>query len=281
MTSIIIPAHNEEANIAGNLQRLLAGLEHDSTEIIVVCNGCTDDTVSIARSFGGSVRVLEITMASKIAALNAGDAVAQSYPRIYLDADIGLDGASASMLARSLREHGVFAAETSVRFDFRRSTRLVQIYYIGDVALHGQSPGDLGRGVYALSEDGRNRFDEFPDVIADDAYARAHFGPGELVAVPDAVTTVRVPSDLASLIRIKTRSRMGTRQLQVEYPDLWKRKRANTTPWIRKLPAIYPLLWPTVGVFLVVQLATRWRARQQLRHLESYEWERDDSSRTL
>ena len=280
MTSIIIPAHNEAAVIGRNLRRLLGGLDQESTEVIVVCNGCTDDTASVATSFGAPIRVVEIPTASKIAALNAGDAVASGYPRIYLDADIGFDGVSASLLTEALRRNGVLAAETAVRFEFRNCTWLVRFYYIGAMALHGQSPGDLGRGVYALSESGRARFGVFPNVIADDAYTRAHFGRGELITVPESVTTVHVPSDVRSLIRIKTRSRMGTKELQTKYPDLWRHKSANTTPWIRKLMAVHPLLWPTTGVFLLIQAESRRRANALLRNLDSYEWERDDTSRT-
>ena len=56
-------------------------------EIIVACNGCTDETARIARGFDG-VTVLELEQPSKAAALNAGDAAASHWPRLYVDADV-------------------------------------------------------------------------------------------------------------------------------------------------------------------------------------------------
>ena len=91
MISVVIPAHNEEAVIASTLRSVLEGLEQGA-EVLVVCNGCSDDTAAVAGTFGLPVRVLEIEPASKVAALNAGDEVAAGYPRIYLDADVTLDG---------------------------------------------------------------------------------------------------------------------------------------------------------------------------------------------
>ena len=69
--SIIIPAHNESSAL-----RVIAALipngEKPGYEVIVVCNGCSDDTADVARGFS-NVRVLEIAEASKPAALEAGD----------------------------------------------------------------------------------------------------------------------------------------------------------------------------------------------------------------
>ena len=75
------PLFNEEAGIS----RVLSGLKLGSSElsdieIVLTANGCTDQTASVAREFG--VTVIEIKQASKIAALNAAEAVATSGHRI-------------------------------------------------------------------------------------------------------------------------------------------------------------------------------------------------------
>ena len=112
-------------------------------DVVVVCNGCTDRTAAIARSFGPPVKVLEIEQASKVAALNAGDEVAAGYPRIYLDADVAFDGRSAAGVADALRRPGALAAEPDVVIDTRGSSLVVRAYYAVSQALHGQVPGDL------------------------------------------------------------------------------------------------------------------------------------------
>ena len=280
MATIIIPAHNEDGVLGANLELLLKGLDTDAVDIVIACNGCTDNTVAVASSFAPAVQVLEIDQASKVAALNAGDAATESYPVIYLDADIRLDGTSASELVSVLESPGMIAAEPGVEFTVSGASGLVRTYYAAATALHGQTPGDLGRGAYAMSEMGRSRFGQFPEVIADDAFARAHFGRGELAAVPEATAVVRVPATMRHLIRIKTRSRLGTRQLKKMYPALWEHKRDNTPSWGHKLAGVRPGLWPAVGLFIGVQVVIKARAWWLMRDLDAYRWARDDSSRS-
>lgn len=74
--SIVVPAHNEAANIEGLLNSLLEQQTHVArvVEVIVVASGCTDDTAEIARRVsrgrpGLQVRVQE-RREGKVAALN-------------------------------------------------------------------------------------------------------------------------------------------------------------------------------------------------------------------
>lgn len=72
MTAIIIPAHNEAAVIGQTLKGLLRQVG-EGDEVIVVCNGCSDDTAGVARRFEPRVTVLETDVPSKTNALNLGD----------------------------------------------------------------------------------------------------------------------------------------------------------------------------------------------------------------
>ena len=70
MTSIVIPAYNEGSVIERCLEALLADAGPDEFEIVVVCNGCKDDTAARARAFGAkaNVKVVETPVGSKIGA---------------------------------------------------------------------------------------------------------------------------------------------------------------------------------------------------------------------
>ncbi len=276
---IIIPAHQEEAVLPRTLPPLLEGLS-DGVRVILVPNGCSDRTAEVARALGGGrVEVIEIEEARKTAALNAGERVAGGYPRIYLDADIILRAPDAQRLLAALDAPGVLAAEPRARIDFDGCSLGVRAYYAVWVALHGQRPGDVGCGLYALTELGRQRFDSFPAVISDDGYVRAHFAPGEIVDVADAETSVAAPRNLRALIKIKTRSRLGALELARKFPDLWRRKRVAGQSFARKLRGLPLRLWPLVPLYLAVQSLTRRRAQARVADLDEYVWERDDSSR--
>lgn len=276
--AVLIPAHDEERVLSESLAALLDGLPAD-VEVIVVCNGCRDGTAAVARAFAPLVRVLEIEEASKVAAIVAAEAARPAFPRIYLDADVRLAGVDARRLFRALEE-GAPAAEGVPEFDLRGSGAPVRAFYAVWLALHGAEPGDVGGGLYALSRAGRERFGEFPRVLSDDGFVRAHFASGEIRALHDVRTRVRAPRRIRDLVRIKARSRLGILELEARFPELWARKAGTTSPLRAKLARLPVRLWPLLPVYLGVQLAARRRARRFARDLDAYRWERDESSRS-
>ena len=273
--SIIIPAHNEETVLEPNLRALLDGLGED-VEVLVVCNGCSDDSAAVASQFAPRVKVLDIEEASKVAALNAGDAQATHPARIYLDADVALSGTSAQRLVATL-ESGAHAAEPTAEFERSRSSFSVRAFYAVWLALHGRKPGDVGCGVCAVSAAGRARFGAFPDVISDDGYLRAHFAPEEITRVPQAQVVIQAPRTLQALLAIKTRSRLGAAQLEQRFPELWREKRGSGASLQGKLTRLPFTLWPLVPIYAAIQISARRRAAAA--DLQSYRWERDTTTR--
>jgi glycosyltransferase involved in cell wall biosynthesis len=276
---IIIPAHNEEAVLADSLNCLLEGLEETVAEVVVVCNGCTDGTAEVARQFAPRVGVTELEYASKTAALNAGDAWSDAYPRVYMDADVAISGASMTALLETLSHSDVVAAQPERVVDTTKSAVAVRIYYAVALALHGHEPGDVGGGVYAMTEKGRSRFGAFPPIIADDAYARAHFASDEITVVTDTTSTVRAPRATGDLIKVGARSRLGMLELHAKYPSLWKVKGASRQSLAAKIARLPPRLWPLLPVYIALTMLIRLRARFLHRDLETYRWDRDESSR--
>ena len=133
--SVLIPAHNEEAVIGRCLDHLFDGIDPESLEVAVVCNGCHDGTAAAARAGGHPVHVIELDVASKTAALRAGDRALDTFPRLYLDADVVLRGAGARQVLEQLGglkvkeiELTSFAGEPFylARLD-DRSTRIVPV----------------------------------------------------------------------------------------------------------------------------------------------------------
>lgn len=278
--TVIIPAYNEAAVIKKTLHCLLEGLEKTQAEILVICNGCSDNTAELARQIDDPrISVIEIPVGSKTQALNEGDYHATSFPRIYLDADVRLGGKDICTLVNHLGQSCLPAAAPMVRMDFSQVPWVVRSYYRYWLSLPYVKQGMVGCGVYVLSEAGRSRFDIFPDVIADDGFVRSHFTDTERPVLIDCEAIVTPPKTLRGLLKIKTRSRLGGRQLRQLYPGLVQAELSNPR-WRVLLSCIAtPRLWLDMPVYLLVVTVSLWRSKRQLRRGQVDLWERDETSR--
>src|SRR3989338_9740712 len=84
MLSIIIPAHNEENYVAACLQSIKQQ-PFSEYEIIVVCDSCTDKTLTIAKKY--TKKVFEIKKKNVSAERNYGANKAKGDILVFLDAD--------------------------------------------------------------------------------------------------------------------------------------------------------------------------------------------------
>ena len=206
--SVVIPAHDEAAAIRRCLDGLFAGFQPGELDVVVVCNGCTDETAALACSSGHRIRVIELSAASKPAALRAGDLAASAFPRLYLDADVLLPGSAAHLVLERLRS-GALAARPPVRYETTGASGPVRSYF----RARSQVPAVLGSlwgaGVYGLSAAGRSRFGSFPDVVADDLWVDRLFSAEEVEIVDSAPVVVRVPRSSRDLVRVLGRTYRG------------------------------------------------------------------------
>jgi hypothetical protein len=136
----------------------------------------------------------------------------------------------------------------------------------------------IGSGVFALSYEGRRRFGEFPDLIADDDFVRLHFRPDERRTVDSCSFVIFPPSTLATLVGVKTRSRLGRLELALRFPDRARMDEKSYLPALLRILRL-PGVWPSVPVFVYVVVVTWFRANRRLRHGELGTWDRDESSR--
>ncbi len=254
MTSIVIAAHNEAAVLPRCLHRLLDGAAPGEFEVVVVANGCTDTTAEAARSVPG-VQVLELVEASKSAALNAGDAAATRFPRIYLDADIELSAAGARTLAAAVTagpsHHGVQSGGTATggtlsppparRLDTTGRPLLVRAYFAINSRLPAFADALFGRGAIVLSATGRARFDRFPDLIADDLFLDSLFQVGEKRQVDAVTTVVATPRQTRDLLRRLGRVRAGNATMRATHTRVRRARRAS---WLVDVVLPRPWLLP-------------------------------------
>ena len=278
--SIIIPAHNEAAVIGRCLSTLLRGAEPGELEIIVVANGCNDDTADAARSVSPDVKVIDTPTPGKSNAINVGDAAATGFPRFYVDADVTLEIAAVRRVAQVLRGETFLAAAPKVNFELAGRSWFVRAFYDVWRRTPYISEGMIGSGVYAVSEKGRRRWEEIPAITADDIYVRLQFKPGERTVVADCTFTIKPPMSLAGLVKIKTRGHFGIIELKKLYPQLFKNEGESHASALPKM-ACNPLLWPKLAVYMYVRLKSRKAAEKRLQAGDYKTWERDDSSRAM
>lgn len=284
MTSIVIAAHNESAVIARCLDSLLAEARPGEFDVVVVPNGCSDDTALIAAG-RRDVRVVEIEVASKSAALNAGDAAALGFPRIYLDADIVVSTAGVRAVCAELGSPGdpapaVLAAVPRRRLELRGRPPLVRAYFAISSRLPVFSTGLFGRGMIAVSAEGRSRFGRFPDMIADDLFLDSLFRAAEKREASSVETVVESPRRTGDLLRRLVRVRRGNNEMRAAGSagelDIVVRQ-GDRLAWLRDVVLPRPWLAPAAVVYVVITTLAAFQARRAPRR--GKEWGRDESSR--
>ena len=231
--SVLIPAHNEADWLPACLDALCAtDPVAGPVEVIVVANGCTDDTAELARrkapafeARGWALRVLELAQGSKLGALNAGEAAARGAVLVYLDADVLVSPPLLAQLAEALAEDapryasGMPQVTTSGDWVTRHYTRFWQTTGF-------MTHGVPGFGVFAMNRAGRARWREWPDIISDDTFARLNFRPEERIAVPAPYAWPMIEG-FAPLVRVRRRQDIGVAEVEQLFPDLMRNDDAH------------------------------------------------------
>jgi GT2 family glycosyltransferase len=265
--AIIVPAHNEAAVIARTLDSLAEAAACGAVEVIVVCNGCIDDTADIARQYA-SITVVDCPVASKVAALNLGDVTATLWPRIYLDADIQMDFNAVLAVFRQLRSGTSLAARPASRFDVEGSDVLVRSYYRARGRIRWFQGALWGAGAFGLSEKAHQRIGRFPALTGDDLWVDRQFGSAEKVVVDTNPVIVTVPRDYGSLLTMLRRVYRGKAEIVGTEP-------ASRTCWELLSTVRGPASAFDAFVYLTISVV----ARRRMRTTPGLTWERDDSSR--
>jgi hypothetical protein len=268
--SVIMPAHNEAGVIARALSPLAPLAASRLVEVIVVCNGCTDNTAEIARRFDG-VTVLESTAASKPSAMNAGDAAASEWPRLYLDADVEITTGALRELFLALAPGGLLAGRPNARYDLAGAHPLIRAQYRARTRLPSNATSLYSAGAFALSKEGHLRLEEFPEVLADDLYVDRLFSAAEKAVLDVEPVIVRPPRTLKDHLAVMRRICRANAQV-----NRMEGQRSSTARTVSEL--IRSVRGPLSAVDALIYAGFAIAGRKGAR-VQRPGWERDDSSR--
>jgi glycosyltransferase involved in cell wall biosynthesis len=278
MATIIVPAHNEASVIEDCLNSIVnqTGIDH----VIVACNGCSDDTVEIVKSKYPNTICLDIEKPSKTNALNVAEAKAKelgiSYPIFYIDADTQISPNAIKHISDSMHNSNILLSAPTPKIDTSQSSWLVKTYYKVWLKLPYIKEGVIATCSFIVSEEGRKRFDVFADVIGDDGFIRCHFKNKEIANIKGAEIYIRAPKNIYSLIKIKTRARLGNMELieRNKCPIQEAKSYGN----VMRSKLLSKDFFAT-SIYIAIALVIRVRASAQFKKISTYQWETDDSSR--
>ena len=277
MFSVIIPAHNEERTIIRLLNAIVDCQNKKLAEIIIICNGCTDNTYEVVKENFPDIRCERIIEASKTKALNRGDEVAQYFPRIYLDADIEVSANTLIEISKRIEQNNLLLSAPTMIVSLSGCSIIVKLFYSVWLNIAYVKNSMVGCGIFALSKKGRERFAEFPEIISDDYYVCLQFEESERTVFEDLFFIHKAPKNLKSLLNVRVRVVAGNFQLQNLYGYLFKKNNSTLFP-LKSVIRNNPMSIFGLPIYLIITLISRWKALQQLK-MGFVEWKIDESTR--
>ncbi|HEX6472452.1 MAG TPA: bifunctional polysaccharide deacetylase/glycosyltransferase family 2 protein [Streptosporangiaceae bacterium] len=262
--SVIVPAYNEEANIAASVRSLMDTTYPGPVEVIVVDDGSTDQTAWIVHNLGlPGVRLVCQDNAGKPAALNAGIAVAGHDVLVLVDGDTVFQPDTLGRLVAPLADRSVGAVSGNTKVANRGGLlgRWQHIEYVIGFNLDRRMfdllgcmptvPGAVGafRRAALASVGGVSH-----DTLAEDTdlTMAIHRAGWRVVYEETAVAWTEAPASLRQLWRQRYRWCYGTLQA------MWKHKRSvvergrfgrRCLTYLAVFQVLLPLLAPAVDVF--------------------------------
>ena len=235
--SVVLVARNEGQRIAERIANLLASKDREELEIVLVCDGCTDDTVERARESGGdALRLVEFSESrGKAHGINAGVAAARGDIVVFADARQRFDESAVARLVAAFDDPKVAAVSGSLEIEPSESGTGagVDLYWrLEKFIRESESRIDSCIGctgaIYAIR---RELFEPIPeDTVLDDVVVPMTMAVvgGQVKFLPSAVAYD--PQKLApdSERRRKTRTLAGNFQMLMRYPG-W------LLPWRNRL----------------------------------------------
>lgn len=258
---VVIPTHHGSALLDRSMRSLARQTLTRDLQVVVAVNDSRADSYDRAVELAPTLRAAGIgctvirTPPGRSAALRAADRLLPPGARLYLDQDAALSPrAVATLLATLAPGTGVHFAVPRLRLAPARSAVTRAYFRIWrELPYIRRSPATCG--AYAVSAEGRSRWEELPDLHSDDKWVRWHFAPHERLVVSAEWYEVVAPDGLVDLLRARRRYQRGNQELvglaaQPPHSDDHTRHHGILRSLLAK-----PAAWPAAAVFLAVHAA--------------------------
>lgn len=267
--SIIVAVYNGEAFLAEKLKSILAlQYPRDRTEVIVVSDGSTDQTVRIAESFApDGVTLIQLPRGGKPAALNAAIRAARGEILVLTDVRQILAPDSVALLMESFADAsvGVVSGELIVRKGGSEQESSIGLYWKLEVWIRNQlsaidSMFGASGSLYAIR---RDLAVPIPvDLLLDDVYLPlAAFFRGYRLVMDSRARAYDDPTALDTEFQRKVRTLAGNYQILLAYPALLGRANRMWVHFMSYKLGRLLLPWSLITVAISsVYLPQPWRA---------------------
>jgi cellulose synthase/poly-beta-1,6-N-acetylglucosamine synthase-like glycosyltransferase/peptidoglycan/xylan/chitin deacetylase (PgdA/CDA1 family) len=271
LVSVVVPAYNEEANIAATVQSLFVS-DYPAVEVIVVDDGSTDDTADIVASLNlPGVRLIRQANAGKPAALNTGISWARGEIIVLVDGDTVFEPTALGRLVQPFTDPEVGAVSGNTKVANRTGLlgRWQHLEYVVGFNLDrrlydlGECMPTVPGAIGAFRRDVLANVGGVPDAtLAEDTdLTMATLRAGWLVRYEQsAVAWTEVPSTLRQLWRQRYRWCYGTMQAVWKHRgSLFERGPAGRLGrrglvYLGLFQILLPLCAPAVDVYAVYGL---------------------------
>jgi biofilm PGA synthesis N-glycosyltransferase PgaC len=263
--TVIVPAYNEARVLDEAIAALLA-LDYPAYEVIIVDDGSTDDTATIARRWEGRhgnalVRVLTKANGGKATALNAGIAHAKYAFVLCMDADSWIEPQTLHDVMPHFVDPSVGAVAGNVKIVNRDHwlTRLQALEYIEGLNMPRRAQGFIGAvnivpgpvGVFrieALEEVGGYDIDTFAEDA--DLTLKLITAGWKIIYEDSAVTWTQGPTNVLDLIQQRYRWTRGILQAIRKRKHILLRPFPDFPLWLSAIEMAFEgVLWPVLNVY--------------------------------
>ena len=263
--TVIVPAYNEAGVLDDAIDALLQ-LDYPAYEIIVVDDGSTDDTASVARGWEGQhgnveVRVLNKANGGKATALNTGIAHARYIFILCMDADSSIEPQTLRVVMPHFIDPSVGAVAGNVKIVNRDHwlTRLQALEYIEGLNMPRRAQGFIGAvnivpgpvGVFrldALHEVGGYDIDTFAEDA--DLTLKLVTAGWKIIYEDEAITWTQGPTNVLDLIQQRYRWTRGILQATRKRKGILLRPFPDFPLWLSAIEMVFEgVLWPVLNVY--------------------------------